>query len=148
MKASTVGKRVAGGSTQRFGVSGTTDLNHLKQRFAAFRAEHRPRTRIPVTLREAVLGALDDGVDRAELRRACGVSSGQLDQWQRLRGRVPAREEGCQPVARVFSVEEDSRASTLESSDGAMAPALELRVGGWSVAIRPVATTPKGVFSP
>ena len=137
MKARTVGNPGADRPTTGFGQRGTTDIEQLKGRFAAFRAGHRSRTRIPDALREAVLGALADGVDPAELRRACGVSSAQVDQWQRSRRSPRVTEEGCQPLARVFSVEEEPGTTPLAAGGGAP-PTLELRVAGWSVAIRPV----------
>ncbi len=50
-------------------------LEKLAKLFKEFRREQQVPTRIPDVLRGAVLSALQDGMTRRQLRRACGVSS-------------------------------------------------------------------------
>ena len=111
----------------------------LRQRFVRFRRDHRPGTRYPEALREAVLAALRNGAAEPELRRLCRLSAGQLAAWRRaeLTAALPRAVE--RPLARVFSVVDASHPEV--SGARALTPAcedLELRVGGWAVRIRRV----------
>jgi transposase-like protein len=125
------------GSGRRGDASTNANLERLRQRFAQFRREHPPQTRIPVPLREAVLTAMERGVTSSQVRRACGISSSQLEQWQKrreTRGRQPA--ERRRPKARVFSVV--GEAAGTKPADSHAAPELELRLAGWSIRVRAV----------
>ena len=122
------------GSSEERGQLGTQDA--LREQFAEFRRDHRPRTRIPANLRAAALAAIRQGLGRTEVRRACGVSSEQLDAWQRrqssdlLDANAPVERDD----ARVFSVLTDT-ATPVERNDE---QPLEFRVNGWSITLRRV----------
>ena len=66
-------------------VSAQRRVEHLRQSFAKFRRQHRPGTRIPHTLRDAMLAAVESGTTEPEVRRTCGVTAEQLAQWQQRR---------------------------------------------------------------
>jgi hypothetical protein len=118
--------------------SASLSLEDLKRRFAKFHGKHPPQTQIPVALRRAVLAAMDQGVTRTQVRRTCGVSSSQIDQWQQshaglLRRRAPGAQD-----ARVFAVEDDIPNQGAEPADRNPEHHLELRLGGWSISVRQV----------
>jgi hypothetical protein len=111
-------------------------LEQLRRRFEAFRSTNPPATRIPVTLRKAVLTLLEEGVTRTAVENSCGVSFTQMDQWLELYGPQPRSRNAVQsPRARVFSVV-DADWPLAEPSVPPM-QALELRLGDWSVTVRP-----------
>jgi len=135
----------AGGREPRASASGrrgdpsvNPNLERLRQRFAQFRREHPPQTRIPVPLREAVLAVMQRGVIPTQVRRVCGISSSQLEQWQKRHGARVRHAEQRRPVARVFSVVGDVPAADAEPADSGAAPELELRLAGWSIRVRAV----------
>ena len=77
-------------------------LKALRTNFSAFRAKCRPHARIPEHLRQAILDAIESGVEPALLKTEFGVTSGQVGAW-RLRKRRPAPDsprvlEVIQPV--------------------------------------------------
>ena len=113
-------------------------LEALKQQFTAFRRVHRPRTRIPASLRAATLTAIEQGVGRTEVRLACGVSYSQLDAWERCQeGRSPGSSASCEPEdARVFSVLKDT-ITPVERNDE---EPLEFRLNGWSITLQRIMT--------
>ena len=125
----------------RAGASAELSIERLERRFAKFRREHRTHTRIPDTLRGAVLASMRQGVTPAQLRRGCGLSSKQLEQWQKRHGEVSAVTDlAAQEAqdARVFSVVDDVPARDRELTDGDGEHQLELRLDGWSICIRRV----------
>ena len=113
-------------------------IEQLERRFAKFRRDHPPQTRIPDTLRGAVLAAMRHGVTPSQLRRCCGLSSTQLEQWQQGRGKTPANADLAARVPRVFSVVGDSPAQDRGPAQAEAEDQLELRLGGWSICVRRV----------
>lgn len=131
----------------------TACLADLQRRFARFRDAHRRQTRTPDSLRSAALAALDQGVAPAELRRTCGLSWKQLQQWQGLwrsdpsaktpqndARRSPAVSEAsqpqCLPPAQVFTVVDDKPAYVVELACQDVDHAFELRLDGLAISIR------------
>lgn len=112
-------------------------LENLRKQFVEFRRKHRSRTRIPTSLRTEALEAVRKGAGWTEVCRACGVSSSQLDTWQRRLGAsspdVSASIE--RDEAQVFSVETD----TAIPNEGNAEQRLEFRLNGWSISLRRVA---------
>jgi len=110
-------------------------LERLGLQLAEFRREHRPSTRIPDSFRDTAVALIQQGITRAELRRICGFTSNQLDQWHKGHGETAAvATNRGRAGARIFSVEDDipvpcSKPATLKAEH------LELRLGGWSVSI-------------
>jgi hypothetical protein len=58
-------------------------LKSLGADFAAFRARSRPHARIPKGLRQAVLTALDAGIEPTVVTKVLGLSSSQIKVWRR-----------------------------------------------------------------
>jgi hypothetical protein len=117
-----------GGRRSQVGVDGPSGLAELGVRFARFRREHPGGARIPDDLREAALSLLRE-VAPADLYRTCGISFGQVMAWK------VAKARGAEsPDARVFSVVDEKPVPRLEPKD--TEPALELRLGPWSVSVR------------
>jgi len=110
----------------------------LRRRFAKFRREHEPGTRIPDSLRHAALAARRSGVSESEVRRVCGATSDQLARWRKHReASAEAREvEGQAP--RVFPVVDDLTGMGIAQAGEPAQQDLELRLGGWAICIRPV----------
>jgi hypothetical protein len=108
----------------------------LGRRFATFRRQHPDKTRIPDTLRGAVLAAVRQGVRLGQIKRCCGVTSQQIELWQR--GRVVLAREPtlARPAARVFDVVSDREVSTTGPGGDGPGPHLELCVDGWWICIR------------
>lgn len=111
-------------------------LAELEREFAGFRRAHRPQTRIPVELRSAALAALQQGVTPSALRRKCGLSLEQLQQWQGHRGKGSSAKQAAGPEARVFSVVGDRAPSMVEPSCRDGGHLFELRLDGWAISIR------------
>jgi len=112
-------------------------VDRLRRDFAKFRRTHPLRTRIPDSLRNAALAALESGTTESEVRRACGVTSKQLAQWrrrQRRRSDPQHRLENAEP--RIFPVV-DSTTVLSEGSEPEQQD-LELRLGGWSICVKPL----------
>jgi hypothetical protein len=107
-------------------------LVELGKRFARFREEYPRGRRIPDDLRAAALELLRE-VAPADLYRACGLSFGQVMAWKEAEARSPEP-----PDVRVFSVVDGEPVPRLapRATASAAAPALELRVGPWSVSVR------------
>jgi hypothetical protein len=104
----------------------------LRQRFVRFRRANAPGTRIPADLRRAVLHAVQQGTSIRTLQRELGLTARQLGIWRRSISPASSRE-----VARVFEVADSPVVhKDATSSDGGEG-ALELRLGPWSVLIRP-----------
>src|SRR5262245_50576744 len=57
-------------------------LADVEARFARFRSEHPPGTRVPAELRDAALAALHAGVAAGALYRTCRISWSQLETWK------------------------------------------------------------------
>ena len=110
-------------------------LEHLRQRFAQFRREHLPGTRIPQELRDAALQALGSGTPKREVLRACRISPSQFELWRQRQRACTQGLELNGHNARVFPVVDEvpgvavGRASDHESRD------LQLRIGGWAICI-------------
>jgi hypothetical protein len=113
-------------------------LEYVARQFAGFRRSNPTQTKIPDPLRAAAVAAMRQGVTRSELRRTCGISSGQLDQWQRSRGATAEPTTGAPPPARVFSVDDDELERNPETVGATGEQQLELRLGGWSISVRQV----------
>ena len=114
----------------------------LLRRFQHFRQQSTTGTHVPQTLRRAVLDAVDRGVSMQALRRELGVTSKQVQNWRR-RDSATAKAAGRPPIPRVFEVTDAPSsaepAAAHEGGDSAAASeALELRLGGWSLVIRPI----------
>jgi len=113
-------------------------VEHVQRSFAKFRKANRRRTRIPQELREEALGALRFGAAELEVRRACRITAEQLERW-RQRERSSARNRSVDEQAvRVFPVVDDESGVAIEGSGDQASQALELRIGGWCICIRPV----------
>ena len=124
------------GSTSA-GVGALPTLEALRQQFGEFRRSQPPRTRVPASLRRAALAAMGEGAGRTDVRRACGVTSKQLDAWQRGQEAGPSHANGSGELdaARVFSVL-SGPAAPVESRNESP---LEFRLNGWSITLRRVA---------
>jgi len=55
----------------------------LKADLAAFRAKCRPHARIPEHLRQAIISAVDSGIEPAIVKAELRVTSGQISIWRR-----------------------------------------------------------------
>ena len=123
-------------------------LERLERRFARFRRDNPPRTRIPDALRREALGVVERGGSPSQLRRACGISSDQLDYWRDWLGDqcvAGAAEGATAQETRVFSVvggptDEDPKPKPRQMD---CERDLELRLGEWSVTIRRATTDEK-----
>jgi len=113
-------------------------LKQLERQFARFRRDHPPQTRIPDALRREALAAMRLGVTRSQLRRACGISSDQLKHWQRNRGGAGSQAEPNIQGTQVFSVIDDISSEEVGTGVRDGGDELELRLGGWSIAVRRV----------
>lgn len=135
--------RAAGAQAGRARSEGDEVPEVLRRRFEHFREQSAPRTRVPQTLRRAVLEAVEQGVSMQALRRELGLTHTQMRSWQREVSR-PAKEVSVAngvPRVRAFEVVEppvsgesamaDDRVSSVVAGE-----ALELRLGGWSLVIR------------
>ena len=113
-------------------------LVQLGKRFARFREEHARGTRIPDELRTAALALLRETAP-ADVYRSCGISFGQVMAWKQSAARRPET-----PDVRVFSVVDEAPVAPLapRATAPAATPALELRVGPWSVSVRLVEPEP------
>jgi hypothetical protein len=116
-------------------------IERLRRDFARFRRTHPLRTRIPDPLRSSALAALQAGEMEADVRRACGVTSDQLAQWAKpQQAGAPRQARASQQAAqllppRVFPVVDDAAAAP-DGREAEPEP-LELRLGGWSISVRP-----------
>jgi hypothetical protein len=111
-------------------------LEQLRRRFEAFRDVSPPNARIPVPLRKAVLALLREGVARSAVMKACGVSWTQVERWTELYAPEPPSRDLPPPRApRVLSVVDD--APPLTETSEPLVETLELRLGRWSVTVRP-----------
>lgn len=117
-------------------------LAQLAQDFLALRAAQGRCKRVPDTLRSAVLEALGAGESMRTLRRVCGVTRGQVEDWQKSRRRrLKARREPAQ--VRTFAVVDqrpdaptDAAPEPEPKPEPASEQTLELHVGAWSVSVR------------
>ena len=113
-------------------------IEGLSRRFAEFHSRHPRRTRVPDDLRRDTLAALRQGVTRTQLRRACGVSSKQLAQWQNSHGKISKNATRATQDTRVFSVVGEDAAQRAESLNSEQDHQLELRLDGWTISVRRV----------
>jgi hypothetical protein len=109
-------------------------IERLRRDFARFRRTHPLRTRIPDSLRNAALAALQHGVAESEVRRACGVTSDQIAQWTKSQQKHAPRARLHPVEPRVFPVVQD--ATDQQHGSEAEPQELELRLGGWAVSVR------------
>jgi len=116
----------------------------LAERFASFRGRSRRFARVPRDLRAAVVAALRQGVSPGRVRRACGISTSQLELWRRAPD-AGASAGGEHRDARVFAVVDSAppRPSPRHPPSTASG-ALELRIGPWAVSVRLVGQQPVG----
>jgi hypothetical protein len=128
---------VGRGTRSWVGGDGPSALGELGRRFTQFRMKHPRGTRIPGDLREAALAVLRQQVPPGDLYRACGVSFRQVMAWKAAKA-----ERAELPDVRVFSVVDEE--PVLESTAPATEPALELRLGPWSVSVRLAGPGPAG----
>jgi hypothetical protein len=117
----------------------SSSLGRLSRRFATFRRKNQPGTRIPDPLRNAIVAALREGATRSAVQETCGVSWAQIDRW--VASCKPPRSQRPIRAPRVFSVVDDT--PSHQSADRAE-DLLELRLGGWSICIRPVGSQQSG----
>jgi hypothetical protein len=110
-------------------------LGELAQRFAAFRRTSQRFTRVPRDLRAAATAAMRRGVTPSQLRRACGLSSSQLERWRESPNAVASSRVG-EEGARIFSVVDDVPSRAGDATHGNVGDPLELRIGPWSVTVR------------
>jgi hypothetical protein len=115
-------------------------LERLRRRFTAFRRNNPRSTQIPDPLRKAVVAALHEGMTRSAVQKACGVSWAQIDRWQASCGPPPPRSERPARSARVLSVVDDTPPRGADPPEDQ----LELRLGAWSICVRPVGSWLKG----
>ena len=106
--------------------------------FATFRREHRPRARIPRSLREAALEAIQSGIPELQVRRACHISREQLDWWRRSQNASEQQLEQPERKARIFPVVDDDCEICDGEAGQRVASELQLRVGRWEISIRQV----------
>lgn len=111
----------------------------LRQGFARFRRAHKPGTRYPEALRAAVLTALRSGAAEPEVKRACGISSQQINAWRRCEMAPEQRNALVRQPARVFSVIDEAPDAQVEPVVPSAGEDMELRLGGWVVQIRRIA---------
>lgn len=131
------GRRV-GVRRRQVGAGEPSELVALGKRFARFRKEHPRGTRVPDDLRAAALAVLRE-VAPADVYRTCGITFGQVMAWKEAEARSPTVSD-----VRVFSVVDEEPALRLapKATESAAAPALELRLGPWSVSVRLVGPGP------
>jgi hypothetical protein len=112
-------------------------LFELGKKYATFRQENRPRTRIPDYLRDSALEEIQRGTPESEVIKACKVSHELLDRWREVKCGHPRRVKAKKPKARVFPVI-DEKASGIESPviGAEESSTLQLRIGGWAITIR------------
>ncbi|MDH5671953.1 MAG: hypothetical protein OEZ06_07360 [Myxococcales bacterium] len=118
----------------------------LLRRFQHFRQQSTTGTQVPQTLRRAVLDAVDRGVSMQALRRELGVTSKQVQSWRQrdsAAAKAVAPAAGRLPSPRVFEVADpplsaEPAVAHEGGSSAAASEALELRLGGWSLVIRPI----------
>jgi hypothetical protein len=60
-------------------------LNSLGTELDAFRAGNSSHARIPEALREAVLSAIDQGVNSSDVRKVLKIANSQIQAWRRAR---------------------------------------------------------------
>ena len=115
-------------------------LAEVRKRFKEFRGQHKRFTRIPDTLREAALEALDRGIAPAALRRRCGVTADQLVQWEKERQQARDGGESLVDTTETPRTECFRVVDCEEANDDATTTAaperLELRIGPWAITIR------------
>ena len=86
-------------------------LKKLRSEFAAFRARCRPHARIPDHLRQAVILAIDAGIETALIAKALGLSGGQVATWRR--GMVSTGVAVTDDLPRILSVAPPSPAAGM-----------------------------------
>lgn len=119
-------------------------LDQVAKRFASFRRTNPRLTKIPDRLRAEAVDAWRAGVSQADLRRHCGVTAAQLAQWRQRSGRQPTPTDVALPDGRVFPVVDDQTGLVGQVPPGDEQRPLEIRLGGWSISVRPVNTQPAG----
>jgi hypothetical protein len=89
-------------------------------------------------MRAAVVAALELGVRRTELQRACGISGTQLGRWEEEADERRSDPDGGAEArgARVFAVVDETHDAGRAPAPTEQPEALELRLGPWSVSIR------------
>ncbi len=118
------------------GVNAAPSIKQLERRFAKFRRDHPSQTRVPGSLRAAVLAAVRQGMTPAQLRRFCGLSPNQLEYWQKNEIESQTSVEVAVQAPQIFSVVEEEPMPTAEPAELTQEQQLELRLNGWSICIR------------
>ena len=127
---------------------------NLSRRFNDFRGGHPRGTRIPESLRKAVVLAIQNGASRSSLQKTCGVSWIQMERWQARYGdelkqgrrsaaptELPHADKPLPtypklvPPPRILPVVDDEPAGHAASAH--KAPTLELQILGWRISLQP-----------
>ena len=120
-------------------------VSELRRRFAAFRKANRRGSRIPPSLRRAVVEAAAQGVPMKSLWLACGVTKSQVQKWGAIMPSGQTRQSAPNELevepARCFSVVDPGDVAGSGSPTASASTILELRIGEWAISIRPLATT-------
>jgi len=124
--------------SQNNALSKQARLEQLRHQFAKFRKEHPAQSRIPDTLRQAALSAIQQGITRIELQNTCHLTSRQLELWQKNGCTRSEHADSVRQDARIFSVVNNIPETYSKTTSGAQEQNLELRIGGWSICIRQV----------
>lgn len=109
------------------------EVERLVRRFAEFRRTHRSRARIPQTLREATLAAIQQGAPEQAVMRACGITPLQLDRWRECQGTLMQTTASDETGPLVFPVVDDGAGEAAADEER-----IQLRVGQWEISIRPL----------
>ncbi len=112
------------------------NLKQLERRFARFRRDHPPRTRIPDALRRDALAVLRLGATPSQLRRLCGVTPDQLRYWLGKQDTALAPFTPIVSEAQIFSVVGDLSTEVPEAGHCDGGRDLEIRLGEWSISVR------------
>lgn len=122
-----------------------SQVEMLRAAFAQFRATHSPGTKIPDSLRQAVVAAIQAGLDRAQVRSACRITNEQVAYWVKAQRRAMARPSQLAPLAppQVFPVVGAAEQAATSDPIGTepTGPCLQLRLAGFAISIRSVPDT-------
>jgi hypothetical protein len=105
-------------------------IEKLQRDFDEYRAYATTRKVVPPRLRAAAMAAIDDGLPKAAVKRACGVSSKQLSAWRGHRGEAIAPATRL-PTPRVLTVVADKALASKPN----VAIRFEIRMWRWSVTL-------------
>jgi hypothetical protein len=112
--------------------SQTKRLAQIQARLTEFRRNHPTRTRIPDSIRDAVLQTIADGLTPLQVLGACKISSSLLYRWRHEA--AVTSEPRRQPVSILSVVDPDPAPARV--TPPARHADLQFSVGGWNVHIR------------